>query len=255
MPEEKNHYEKNHLSQVIFRVDFPTISEFNTTKLKEFQKLINTEFPILQEQKTPRINFGLGENQNFEAKGIGNLVWIFVSRDNTVKASIENNNLTLELTKYISFEELFPKIELIVNSLFKIFPETISTRLGLRYINEINLDEDNPYDWSNYINENLIRGISFFDTTTSPLSKYISLLQVKEENFDLTFKFGIPNSFFPGKIIKKEFVLDYDCYTTDTLEKENILVKVKEFNEKITSLFELSIEQGLRDEMGLKSNV
>jgi len=250
MGNEKKHYTKNYLTNVIFKIDFPSISELNTTKLKEFQKLVKGEFPILQEQKRSGFGFDLGDNQIFEAKGLGNPLWIFVSKDNTKKVSIINDNIILESTKYDSFEELYPKIELLVNSLFQVFPEIISTRLGLRYINEVSLNgSENPYDLSNYINKNLIKSLDFFDVETAPLSRYINSAQIKGDDFNLTFKFGIPNSLYPNKIIKKEFTLDYDCFTTDTLEKEDILRKVKEFNDRITKLFEESIEEGLREEM------
>ena len=45
-------------------------------------------------------------------------------------------------------------------------------------------------------------------------------------------------------------MLDYDCFTFESLEKkEEILDKVKEFNEVISNMFEKSIEDGLRKVM------
>jgi len=238
-------YKKNYLTAVILKIDFPTIQDFNTTKLKELQKEIRSDFPILQERKAPVFNLNLDQSQKFEAKTGEILTWILSDRDSTRNVSIEENNLTLEFGEYSSFQDFFSKIKLVLDTLFKIFPDIISTRVGLRYVNQIKINEEDPFDLSKYINENLIKSLDFFGTNP-PLSRYICSTEIKELDFNMIFKFGISNSLYPSKIIKKEFVLDYDCFTLDTLEKEDILRSIEKFHKKIKEFFEKSIKNDLR---------
>ena len=64
----------------------------------------------------------------------------------------------------------------------------------------------------------------------------------------MNFNYGLYNSEFPNKISRKDFVLDYDCYTAN-IEKKDSYEYLNKFHEKINEEFEKSIEEGLRKEM------
>ena len=70
-----------------------------------------------------------------------------------------------------------------------------------------------------------------------------------EGEYSLRFQYGIPNSLYPGKILRKEFVLDIDGYTNDALNQKEVMDKIKVLNERITSLFEKCIGNKLRNIM------
>ncbi len=79
-------------------------------------------------------------------------------------------------------------------------------------------------------------------------------LELKEEGYNLKFQFGLFNSEYPNPISRKEFVLDYDCSTNEETDILEIFDKAKEFNKKIHEWFEKSIQDGLRDIMGVVNN-
>ena len=91
-------YEKNYLTQVIFRLDFTTISDYED-KLKEFQKSIRKEFPIIQEAEGIEIETIEGA----KAKKINKLT--FFNKTKKRILSFETKNITIEFKEYSNFKE------------------------------------------------------------------------------------------------------------------------------------------------------
>ena len=243
-----NEYKNNFLTNIIFRLDFPQISDYNRDNLKKFRELIKSYFPILEEPPMKVFEISnLGEDKKIDLKTSDIIKWNFWSKDKKMLASIEQNSLTFEIIGYEKFEKIYELIEFLIDKLETIFSTIISIRIGLRYINQIKLDEEDPLNFKDYIKDNLISQIDFFETSL-PI-RVISSIEISNENQNLIFKFGIPNSTYPNGIINKEFVLDYDCYTNDSLDKEEILERIKIFKETIVQTFEESIKDKLREKM------
>ena len=244
-------YNTNFLTGIICKIDFPSIEDYNLTKLKEFRSLIKERFPIIEESKSSLFEFSIGEEQKVKAKSPGAISWLFYNKNKNKIGSISNSGLSIEFKKYTNFEEFFEDITFLVESLFSIFPSVFSTRIGIRYVNEIKLEGEDVFNWSEYINQNLIKSIDFFTPNEKEgMTKSISRIELQKDNYYLTFQFGIPNSLYPNQIIRKEFVLDYDCFTHESFEKDGILEKIREFHQVIIDIFEKSICNRLRDEMG-----
>jgi len=241
-------YEKNYLINVIFKLNYTSLSDYNN-KLKEFQKLIKEKFPILEEAKGVMIEHQFGDKQEVKSKKEDLVKWIFFNRKKTRMLSIESDSLTLEFKEYKNFSEFEVIVKLILESLFGVFSSISSTRLGLRYINQIELNEGEPFKWEGYINNSLLCSLDFI-REKEEVSRYITSYVLNREDYQLRIQCGIANSLYPSRIIKKEFILDFDCFTQESLEKEDILRKTKEFNEAIRKLFEESIGEKLRTEMG-----
>jgi len=248
---QKKRYKKNFLSNVVFKLDFPTLSDNGLEKIREFQKLIKKEFQILEEQKTIKIEHKFKGTEPVVTKTTEMPKWMFFNTTKKRIVSFENNNIIVEFKEYTHFEEYLKIVDLVIKSLFQQFPSIISTRLGLRYINQINLEEKHPFKWDTLLNKSLLESLNFI-SNKKDMSRYITLIELAKEDYKLRFQCGIANSLYPSPIIKKEFVLDYDCYTFESLEKiEEILDKIIEFKDIITDMFEKSIEDGLRKVMGI----
>lgn len=242
------HY--NYLDTVIFRIDFPQLDDYSK-KFREIYELIRIDFPKLQIiRNTPFGNIGIIEGENLEVKSdLG--VWQFTNKKNSKFVILDRSSLVFQIKKdYSNFIEFYSELKKIINALCSVFPEIVSTRTGLRYTNQIeNIDNKDPLDWSEYISENLIGPIKFFSNKNST-SKYISQLESNDEDYQLNFKFGIPNKYYPNKIIWKEFVLDYDCYTYYSLKGEvEILKKVEELHKIIKDLFERSVKEEFKKKL------
>ena len=247
---ENKRYKKNFLSNVVFKLDFPTLSDYGPEKTGEFQKLVKNDFQILEEQKGIEFKQEFKGTEQIDAKTTEIQKWMFFNKTKTRIISFEFDNIIVEFKEYTHFEDFLKIIDMVTKSLFELFPSIVSTRLGVRYINRIIREEKHPFEWDNLLNKSLLDSMNFI-SDKEDMSRYITLIELNKEDYRLRFQYGIANSLYPSPIIRKEFVLDYDCFTFESLEKtEEILGKVKEFNEVISNMFEKSIEDGLRKIMG-----
>ena len=71
-------------------------------------------------------------------------------------------------------------------------------------------------------------------------------------DFYVRFQYGMFNSEHPNPIARKEFVLDFDCYTKDEQDLSDVLTLLDRFHEKIKEMFEYSILNDLRQIMGVE---
>lgn len=235
-------YKKNFLSNVVCKIDFPKVLALKEGPI-EFQKVINTKFPHLKEDKKLEINLdlmtGLGQ-QDFT------LCWLFSNKEKNKIIGVTSDSLFLEYKQhYVDFQEFKEDFEFMSSNFFKIYPVGVITRIGLRYINEIKISEGNPLEWDGLIRKELIEHLKFFKEK-SGLARSMQLVEIVKDDYKLRFKYGLFNSDFPAKISRKEFVLDFDCITLNELEQSGIMSTASKFNEVITDFFEDSISDGLK---------
>jgi len=120
-------------------------------------------------------------------------------------------SLSVDYLKYESFNKL--KGDLFQYSIQwrNFFPISEIERLGLRYVNNINLDEINPLNWKKYINSNLTSSLKFVKDRNL-ISRAFHNLELKYEDMNIRFQYGLHNPDYPSIIKEKEFILDYDAY-------------------------------------------
>lgn len=238
-------YKKNFLKKVIFRIDFDKIE---LGLLKSFLEKIKKDFPIVEEEKGEEgiINFDL---KTKELKQVSNPLtsWNIYNKNKSIKVKVLPNFLTIEYFKYNSSTELLANVD-IVSAFLKNFGVKTLNRVGLRYINEIIIEDKNPLDWKKYINDKLLVSIDFALENTKTIARAMGLIVFKEEFGDINFNYGLWNSSYPSPINEKVFILDFDAYSKFPLDVEGIDLAslVKEYNQKIENLFEAAIKTDLR---------
>jgi len=147
--------------------------------------------------------------------------------------------------KYEDFDTFKIIIEKILTPFLKHYNPNIK-RLGLRYVNEIKIKKGHPFEWKDLINPSLTANIDKFLDNKSELSRAMSQLIINKGYYNITFSYGMFNSEYPSKISRKEFILDYDCYTFEIENNNEINKELDIFNNEINKLFEKSINDGLR---------
>jgi uncharacterized protein (TIGR04255 family) len=247
-------YEKNFLSRVIFRVDFPKILDLDLKEpTAEFQKNIIEKYPKVKERHIDNVKFKLTLNgkDTGSSEQQTELAWEFTDKENKKKVFISSDNVSIEYIHYYGgFEELNEDINLIFGNLIEFYTVKISNRVGLRYINEIELD-GSKFEWSSLLKPHIHNPTTEFIPQTDNVLRSMHLLDVKEEEFDLKFQFGMWNSEYPSPISRKEFVLDYDCILEKEIEISEIFPVSDELHKTVKKWFENSIDDGLREEMGI----
>ena len=248
-------YKINYLKQVIFRLDL-TRELGQSKKLADafYNQDIASLFPNRKNLKGKVIESSItagpdGEKIAQSQRDV--MSFEFSDKDNTRTLNIESSSIILSVinNSYKDSEDLKKTIRYIVGQLKSVYGPITSKRIGLRYINIISPSgEGGAFEWDNYISENLLFMLRFVENNAE-LTRAMNVIELNKENCRIRFQSGMFNSEYPNPITRKEFVLDYDAYTTEETELSGIEDVVGELHEEIKKMFEDSIKQGLRDKM------
>ena len=248
-PFEDLRYQKNFLTNVILRLDFPSRPETIDSSADNFRQEVKEEFPIFEQKPlyeyVAKLEKGVKTDTYTEYKH-----YQVSDKNKEKKISLSHNFVVLEFLKYKDLDDFYRHSELLVSTINKLYPELDFTRIGLRYINQIVLEKGNPFNWKEYIDSSLTYAVDNFFNRNPNLSRAMSQIILNCDDYKLNFNYGIVNSEFPARIARKEYVLDYDCFS-EFVEKEKILPAIKIFNSEIKKMFERSIKPGLRKIMGV----
>jgi uncharacterized protein (TIGR04255 family) len=246
-------YQKNFLKGVLFRLDFPKI---NLNFLEDFYAEIKILFPFQSRREGINLLFPKVKENKIDRDDIQTSIWVFENFDKTKKIHISTNSILIEYNKYTNKLELLKDTEDLLGKFLKYSKIETINRVGLRYINEINLNEiKDDFSWDKYISLELLGSLNFAKKDKeAKLAQAINKVVLKEGVADVSFTYGIFNSDFPNESIRREFALDYDCYSRFPINPQdtNIVEIVKTYNSYIEKLFELSITDSLRKIMSKK---
>ncbi len=238
-------YKNNFLTTTICRVDFSPIPiEQFDAKCGTLIPLITALLPTYTKRKFIEWETKIMDNTKVDESKESSLHEFFDSSKHH-KFVLTYNYLSLECSKYVNFESLEQIIQRILKLVLEAFTDIRIQRLGMRYVNQIKIKEGDPLDWTSLVKSSLINNVDNCIDNKSKVSRSLSQMTLNEEDYKITFTYGLYNSEFPNRIARKEFLLDYDCYT-DLFERNDIYTLLKVFNAKINDLFEKSIEDGLR---------
>lgn len=240
-------YKKNYLSQVIVRVDFLSpINSINRELPADLSLVIKDFFPISEPQEMLEIGLQFGKDE--KEKQIKIMMWKFLGKERDKELYIDEKSMFIVFKIYKSFEDLTTPFIRIVDSLFNTFKEIQIRRMGLRYVNKIDISEKYPFNWRPYLNKELLSSFNIPEDKTK-IARILNLLELNYGNFNLRFSFGMHNPDFPAPIKKKIYIIDYDAYYEGFLKKEEISEKLYVFHSEIIKNFENSITDKLRKKM------
>lgn len=247
----ESNYKKNFLNNVVIRIDLASpIPGVDKGLPKELTNTILKSFPLMEPKQVQIMQsiFKVGASQieNVPARKI--TIWNYHGKDREKTISIGEDYFYIEYKKYDGYQNLKKEFLNTLNNLVKFCPEIQISRFGLRYINNIELNESNPTDWTNYISNKLL---SIFDIADKKdiTTRAFHLLSVSNENMNLNFQYGMSNPDFPATIKKKIFILDLDAYCQGAQNETEIEENIDLFHTQIEKYFEKSIKSGLREKM------
>jgi uncharacterized protein (TIGR04255 family) len=150
-------------------------------------------------------------------------------------------SLVFEFFSSISSQELAETISSLLNEFSNVYGDVLVKRTGLRFIYVITVPESNLFEWQDIINEELTPRAAFFDT--DEISRLMSVIELNRDDYKLRFQYGLFNSEYPNTIARKEFTLDYDCYSEEQIEASSAISLLKAFDKKIRTLFDASVKK------------
>jgi uncharacterized protein (TIGR04255 family) len=250
------------LQFVACEVRFPTIRKaFSEQGLDAFQSAFSKTFPIFEPIDEKEFSFGPEGAQGQSRR------WIrFLSTSRTASVSIQPKRLVVETTHYEHYALFRNLVQTALHALEDAEHIPVFERVGLRYIDEIRVDEvsEVPGDWSPYILASLldvarlcptgahdlrIEGVLRFGFAGSQqvILRYGTLDGEVVGDGPLRVK---PNKVRSGPL----FLIDIDSFThaqphEEEFQTEKILTICDALRDPVRSVFEACITDKLRDEI------
>jgi uncharacterized protein (TIGR04255 family) len=244
----KKKYRKNYLTQVVYQITFDGRDALNARLLKKYSDSLGPDYAGLAKITRQAAVFQTSGNTGISAEDI--VIWQIASRDGDHTVEITRNSFDISFTKYILYRDFAPIITNAQNKFRELVPDLQRiNRLGLRYVNQINLDTGN-LRWEEYIDSSIAGFLSFTDTSKIRRSMHNIVLAEDDETM-LNINYGIFNRRFPEPITENEFILDLDAYTPAAVDIEDTLRLLKKFNTTNAIYFENSVTDKLRAVMGV----
>ena len=240
-------YAINFLTHVIIRIDFPNKLSVEDRLPPEVTKAILKSFPISEPKKMLGKEFKITSEKDiqFETNELKRVEWHFFGKNREKTLVLTPEAIFIDCNEYSSFEILNNEFIGVINKIFENFEDVQVNRIGLRYINEIDLNKPIPINWALYVDDKLL---SIFDLgeDRNKIARGFSNLVLNYGDMLLSFNYGMHNPNMPAPIKKEVFVLDYDASYTGFLEQNDLETNLIKFHTKIEEMFEKNIRPKLR---------
>ncbi len=225
-------FKRNYLSSVACEVRFDPLLVIQNS-IPEFQKIIRNKLPNIKRDRAFQIpEFSLSPSEPYQ--------WIFSSTDEIKALRITINRISFVVSKYNDFKTFYPEMINYFKEFFKVCEIKEYSRIGLRYVNEIplnDLEESEEMLLLKYFNP--IIDVELFNKLKP--SQFDGMLRWSKKNNN----FAIRNRFRPRVGGTDHYIIDIDSYqlgkiNESELEKiinnlQNLLIE--EFYRNITDEF------------------
>ena len=229
---ERSRFQKNFIKTAVCELRFPALLEFETKPPVQLQKELRKDFPNYQRQQAVVLS-----GQEREVRHI------LRSRKANWLVSFKASSIALETSNYTDFDEFFVQLENVVKKSSPLLDTDFFTRVGLRYINEIRIEDGTLEGW---IREELIPPIK---DVYGPLERFIQEVRGITSSGKYTFRHGIVG---PEEDKRDLYTIDFDFYK-ENVEFDNILTIVSEFNKESFRFFLWAIGPKVKERLGRKS--
>lgn len=242
-------YPSSFLTMVIARVDFASpINLPDTGPPSSILKHTRSEFPIYEEEAEVDATFAVTGSGATASTGQPRKVFKLWAKDRQKSATLARDHFSVEYKKYHSFNILTSDFNALLTPLGARFKQLQCKRLGLRYVNTIEpKDNDQLYDWSNYLVEELIASFSLGDPGN--LTRSFHIIERDHGEFRSKLQYGMINPDYPAKIKKKSFIIDTDHVNSDLLTVGEVQQALPVLHDAAKAVFESLIKDDLRDFM------
>lgn len=238
-------YPSNFLSKVIARVDFPSpLLKVGTHLPSDISKIAIQQFPIEEPTRTIARELQISQT-TVKTRETEFTEWHFHGKEREKSLTITPAAVFVKYTTYKSFEMLKADFLTVLSSFFHIYEETQVSRLGLRYVNNIALDDGDRFDWAQYLKNELLCIFNVSGDRES-ISRAFHNLEFNMGDFNLRFQYGMHNPDYPAPIRRRVYILDFDAYNQGLQDFSEIPNNIERFHDSIQGLFESVITDELR---------
>lgn len=234
------------LKGVILRLDFMGEIKLSGQFVDNIKIIVSDDFPELelQEQVSLQVQIKTDTSEKI-TKEKRSKAFRFHNITTNNSLTFEPDAITFEMKKYNTYDDFKRIVQKVIQTLETVDPSAKLSRIGLRYINQISI-EGNPFDWTKFIKEPLVSSLNFIEERKE-LARLMGVIELNRSEYLIRFQYGWFNSEFPNPIAKKEFVLDYDCYSINETDISEVLNQIDSYHIAIKDLFKFSTEDVLQE--------
>jgi len=246
-------YKKNFLDNVIARLDFATeLPGVADTLPAEVAAIAVKHFPIDEPKKLVGRELRINPKGEVSTKSFGSLTeWHYHGKNREKSLCVAPRFMFIVHKQYQSFDIFKNDFLPIVSALFKVYSNDKSIvvkRFGLRYINNIHFNEDNPTSWVQYLADKLLPIFEVAEDKKQ-ICRAFNNLVLNYGDMLLKFQYGMNNPDYPALIRSKDFILDFDAFYQGLQDENEIKNNLDRFHDEIEKLFEQCITNKLREVM------
>ena len=178
----------------------------------------------------------------------------FFSEDKNRHAAVCSEHIYVADRRYEGFDSLRDTFLDLLDAAAQACPTMKLKRLGLRYINEIRLPEEDAGPglgadfWQQYINPLLLGGLRFA-ANDGAMARHMCTTELNYGIDRATIRYGIFNNEYPKPNRKREFILDIDTYCQLNIAPADAAQKLREYHTAALSVFEAAVTDKLRERM------
>jgi len=234
----------NFLKQVILRLDFLGEIKLSQQVVDTIRRVVSDSFPEFKPQEKVLYEMTL-ENARKIPKEKRTKAFLFHNNTTNSSLSLEPDAITFDIKDYITYRNFRDFVQRVIQNLGAENSSAKTSRIGLRYINQIIINEGSPFDWAELIRDPLTSNLNFIERQNE-LSRLVGIIELNRSEYFIKFQHGWFNSEYPNPIAKKEFALDYDCYSKNETDLSFVLNQVDTYHTAIKELFEYSTLENLK---------
>ncbi|HUI20810.1 MAG TPA: TIGR04255 family protein [Methylocella sp.] len=245
-------YEKPFLKEAIARIDFiAPLEGLDKALPPKLARVVSTHFQVSEPTEA------IAQQLQLSGEGVSHhqarfKQWNFFGKEREKQLTIAAPWVFVTYNRYTTFEDMKEQFAAVVEAVGKAFPDAKAGRFGLRYINLIEIsDLADPTSWGDYIAPQLLGTMAFF-TQPRRLTRLIQVAELKYDDLDLRFQFGMPNPDYPATMKRPQFVLDIDVYVQTAHDLGDSLQHMEQAHGLIQDLFERSVTNRLRERMNAR---
>jgi len=239
-------YVRPFLSEVIVRLDVSNeISGIDTDLNPALVRALQEHFPILEPHDFIGVELQFGPDRQPTQQNRRSKEWHFVGINHDKRLIVSNDAIMMSYKKYDSSSALFREFRESIDAVYDAEQELAVSRLGLRYINRIELAQPDPTDWERYLDGRLLASLEI-PGDKSRIVRAFHVLETDLGDMRLRFQYGMHNPDYPAVIRRKQFILDFDAYREGSQTRDELVRNLELFHGKIQELFEQSITDELR---------
>jgi uncharacterized protein (TIGR04255 family) len=228
---ERTHFERNFIKTAVCELRFPALLEFETKPPVQLQNVLRKEFPHYERQHSVNLN-------DPHEKEVRHLLR---SKKGNWLVALKSSSIAIETSRYTHFDDFLQQIRMVVDKCKPLLDTDFFTRVGLRYVNEVLIEDEKIDGW---IRDDLINPLAAGVYGT--VDRFIQEVRGITKFGKYTFRHGIAGVEVNNPAL---YTIDFDFYN-ENVEAEAVLPLVSDFNRESFRFFLWAIGPKVKERMG-----